>query len=211
MLDKLNIESKFKDNLPSQSWVYCFLQRFPELSSRIPENLGTARANVTRENIEKWFATLENFVTTELEEDPQSFFNNDENWSRIFNLDETGFPLAGSSGGAKLKVLAEKGSKSVIRITPETKEQITVLGNVCANGQFYKPLILFPGQTYRATNITSLKTEDANKISVGISDSGWMTGETFFSYIANCFYDELLSNKVHWTFLTHQYRIVRIL
>ena len=89
------INGKFKGNLPSDSWVYSFLKRHPSISSRIPEPLGTARASVTRGKIKYWFVTLKNFMIVKFGIDPDTFFNNNDNCKRIFNLDETGFPLAG--------------------------------------------------------------------------------------------------------------------
>ena len=81
----------------------------------------------------------------------------------------------------------------MIKLTPETKEQITVLANIRADGCFMKPLIIFPGMTYRNIN---LKGVDSSKFHVGLSEFGWINSEVFFSYIANCFYPELLERKV---------------
>ena len=55
-------------------------------------------------------------------------FLSDENKSRIFNLDESGFPLAGTNG--KLKIISARGVKNVYELGPDTKEQISVLGFV---------------------------------------------------------------------------------
>ena len=110
-----------------------------------------------------------------------------------FVLFPTGFALAGTSRGAKLKVLAEKGAKSVVRVTTETKEQITVLVNISAAGSYLKPMVIFPGLTYRNVNLESI---DASKFFIGKSVSGWMTADTFFSYIANCLYPELMEKEV---------------
>ena len=48
--------------------------------------------------------------------------------SRVFNMDESGFPLSVKS----LKALAEKGSKNVYHATTENKTNITILA--CCNG-----------------------------------------------------------------------------
>ena len=43
------------DNLPTPGWVYKFLQRHPELSSRIPEHLGHLRASVSYQGVMGFF------------------------------------------------------------------------------------------------------------------------------------------------------------
>ena len=43
-----------------------------------------------------WFETLENFFTEELNTEAKEFFNKADNSGRVFNLDESGFPLAGT-------------------------------------------------------------------------------------------------------------------
>ena len=119
-LEKLEIFGE--DRMPSMTWVYRFLSRWPELSSRIPENLGYQRNAVTEEKIRSWFDTLENFMEKEHGIQAKTFLCA-ENASRIFNCDETGFPLAGTTG--KLKVVAERGAKSVFRMAPDSKEQVS--------------------------------------------------------------------------------------
>ena len=43
---------KFKDNLPSNGWVYSFLKRHrQQLSPRIPENLGFQRAHINERGV----------------------------------------------------------------------------------------------------------------------------------------------------------------
>ena len=90
MLDTVGIQSNFANNTPSSAWVYTFLKRFPELKLRVPESLGKDRARVEKEDILKWFDTFTHWMKTEIE-DPVTFFANPVNWTRIFNLDETGF------------------------------------------------------------------------------------------------------------------------
>ena len=65
VLDSANVSnSKFENNLPSDSWVYSFLKSHPSISARISEQLGlgTARAQVSREKIDEWFQTLQTFM-----------------------------------------------------------------------------------------------------------------------------------------------------
>ena len=110
--DNLPAEAKlFKDNMPSSCWVYRFQKRWPVLSSRVPEKLGHQRTYITRETILK---DLKIFLQNEHGIDAETFFSSD-NASRIFNLDESGFPLAGTSG--KLQVFATRGTKKSSKLS----------------------------------------------------------------------------------------------
>ena len=87
-----NTTAKFVNNLPSTGWVYSFLKRHPIVSSRIPENLGFQRAYIDEKGIRKWHQGLENFLREEHGINAAEFLST-ENADRIFNLDESGFPL----------------------------------------------------------------------------------------------------------------------
>ena len=67
---------------------------------------------------------------------------------RIFNADESGFPLDGNTGKI-MSVLARKGAKQVYRIGAGDKTQITLQACFNANGDFMQPFILFPGERLR--------------------------------------------------------------
>lgn len=84
------INSKFQSNLPSDSWIYSFLKRHPDLSCRIPEGLGQLRASVTKDVIVDWFKVLRQFIKNEFDINAESFFSDGLNGNRIYNLDETG-------------------------------------------------------------------------------------------------------------------------
>ena len=114
-----------------------------------------------------------------------SEFLTSENSARIFNLDESGFPLAGTNG--KLRVLTDRGAKNVYRVSPDTREQITVLGCASANGELQKPFVLYPGQ--RPTfNFEGLDPDDFD---VGVSPNGWISSDTFFAWLSNLFYKRI--------------------
>ena len=84
----------FKDNTPNKSWVYRFVERNSELSARTPEHLGYMRKQVSKEKLLDWFEGLKEFLRKEHNLDAETFLS-ESNAHRIFNLDETGFPLAG--------------------------------------------------------------------------------------------------------------------
>ena len=168
----VSIEDRiFDDNLPSKSWVQRFIERHPNLTPRTAEHLGHMRKAVTKENLEDWFKVFEQFLLSEHGIQAKEFLTT-ENSNRVFNLDESGFPL-GATG--KLRVMAEKGSKNVYNTATENKEQITVLGCVSADGTFEKPFVLFPGvrPTYNLRGI------DPSKYNLGVTKSGWISSESF--------------------------------
>lgn len=133
---------KFDGNLPSKTWVYRFLQRHPVLSGRVAENLGLQRAYITEKTMRNWYDNLKNYLHNEHNIVAEEFLS-PENGNRIFNLDESGFPLQGTA--AKLKIIAERGSKNIYKLSSDSKEQITVLVCADAAGEPSKPLVIYPG------------------------------------------------------------------
>lgn len=174
----------FPNNIPSNGWVYRFFNRNPELSLRVPENLSHKRANINKDQILKWFEDLSKFLYEEHGIEAADFFT-ENNAHRIFNLDETGFPLAGTNG--KLRVITTRGVKNVYKLVPDTKEQVSVLGCTSAAGDFAKPLVIFPGVRPRF-NFHGVQPEDYY---VGTSQNGWMSADCFFGWMANLFYPSI--------------------
>lgn len=107
----------------------------------------------------------------------------------FFNADETGFNICPKSG----KVLAEKGSKNVYQIEKApAKENLTVMFTFSASGQLCHPMIIYPYK--RIPDKVTLSVPSG--WGIGRSDTGWMTAEVFYDFIANCFYKELLEKKI---------------
>lgn len=67
---------------------------------------------------------------------------------------------------------------------------MTVLCTVSANGYSYTPMIIYPQKRIARDIINTMP----DGFSFGKSDSGWMTGPTFFEYIANVLYPEMIKN-----------------
>ena len=116
-------ERLWRNNSPPYVWVSRYVKRFPDLAVRTPEHLGHQRKCVSESRLRRWFKDLEEFLLAEKNISASDFLK-PENSHRIFNADETGFPL---SGGKNLKIIAEKGVKNVYATGTESKEQITVL------------------------------------------------------------------------------------
>ena len=196
--DKAGIVSestaKFKNNLPSVGWVYSFHRRHPELSTRVPEKFGFQRLAVTEESTKDWFKGLEEFLKEEHGLDAADFLS-ETNKDRIFNLDESGFPLQGTSG--KLQVFTLKGTKNVHRLGSDNKQQITVLFCVSAAGTFSKPYVIFPGKKRPNFNLAEV-SEDSYDL--GYTEQGWISSDTFFEWLANLFYPSI-KDKVEFPVL----------
>ena len=184
-------ERKFKDNLPTIGWVYSFLKRHPELSLRTPENLGFQRAHISEKGIRKWFLELKNFLSEEHNLNAEEFLA-EGNGERIYNIDESGFPLQGTAG--KCKVITMRGSKNVHKLTSDNKQQISVLACVSAAGTFSKPFVLFPGKRLPKFNLESV---DENQYDLGYSPNGWMSSDAFFGWMSNLFYPSI-KNRVQF-------------
>ena len=89
ILDKDGRPNPFKDNHPGKDWWYAFLAR-NNLTIRSPSSLEIYRASVcTKHNLEHWYAMFEQFLSCHsLLDEPD----------RIWNCDESGFPLCPKSG-----------------------------------------------------------------------------------------------------------------
>ena len=175
-------DRKFQNNLPSKNWVARFLARHPSISVRAAENLGLHRAYVTEEGIRQWFENLKTFLKEEHSIDAENLFSC-ENAERIFNLDESGFALSGTN--SRLRIIAERGSKNVYKLAPDSREQITVLACISSGGTFQKPLVLFPGVRTPKPNFTNVNPDDYD---IGSSPNGWMTADVFFTWLSSIFF-----------------------
>ena len=181
ILDADGRQTKFTENLPGNDWYRGFLKRHPELSERKPQGISTARAAITKEMVEGWFATANGYIAqqqggTDALKDPR----------RVWNMDETAFPL--DSGTGKVRpVLVRRGTKNVYAIKQGDKTQITVVGCCNAIGDFMKPYIVYPAQ--RLTGINYEKFPDALYSN---TPTGWMNQDEFDIWI-RCF-DEYVNS-----------------
>jgi len=107
--------------------------------------------------------------------------------TRQYNSDETGFQLDPKTG----KVLALRG-EIVYTEAGGNKEQVTVLVTTRADGKIMMPTIVYPYKKFVPKVIV-------DKIPKGYciakSNSGWMTSEIFYEYIANIFIPELATMR----------------
>ena len=143
--------------------------------------LNKERASVSFDNIYEWFLDLHNFIVQigipNLFEDP----------TRVYNCDETGFPLALKPK----KVIVERGGNHHYQSgIANTKAQITVL--LCAStvGHYTKPLVVYPGVQPR----TELRQHFHDTFGEGLfgnSESGWMDTKLFAEWLDHGFNEDI--------------------
>ena len=143
----------------------------------MPSSLSAASSNVTWEAIKEWFAATREYIERidggrDALRDPK----------RVYNCDESGFPLNGNIGRVKA-VLAKKGAKHVMKRERGTKIQITVLGCANAAGDFMSPYLVYPGQLMTVR----MGYENFQDAIYTQTDNGWMDADSFFEFI--CYFD----------------------
>ncbi|XP_041476385.1 uncharacterized protein LOC121424699 [Lytechinus variegatus] len=104
-------------------WFVRFLTRNPRLVFWKSQPIGKERAIVTPGRINRWFKESEAYMYLEEVGAMSILFEG----RRMFNGDESGFPLGRRKG---TRVLAEKGSKIVHEVRNSDKTQITVLATM---------------------------------------------------------------------------------
>ena len=104
---------------------------------------------------------------------------------RIFNGDETGFPMA----PRLCKVLAAKGNPYVYQQGLSNKAQITLL-TASAAAFYVKPLVVYPGTNFHKTFMETFYCELPNAV-FGHSTSRWMDQELFQNWLENGFIPEV--------------------
>ena len=195
VLDKIGRPNPFEHNMRGLKWLKLFLKRHPEIKHKRTEMLSRVRAAVTEPVIRAWFEDVPQYLSKanalDVLSDP----------SRIYNLDETGVCLCPKTG----KLLASVKQKNVYSIFPgQERQQITVLCCFSACGVSLRPMIMYP---YKR----SIPHEIINSVpagySIGHSETGWMTTASFYEYIVNCFYPQLLANGVILFFDGHSSHI----
>lgn len=99
---------------------------------------------------------------------------------RVFNFDETAI----YHHPAKKKVIARKGAKNVYNVASGSQKQCsTVLLGCNANGDCPPPMVVFKYERLPS----SLLRVMPKPITLGYTKSGWMNGDTFYSYMCHNF------------------------
>lgn len=82
IIEKLKIKNPFKDNMPGRKWYKLFMERHPNIASRVTEKLSSRRAAISEKGIRQWFQEIHKYLS---ENDLLSIGP-----ERVFNCDESG-------------------------------------------------------------------------------------------------------------------------
>ena len=165
------VESKGIDTIVTNGWWERFSKRHPELTLRITAPLSRARTLASdRASIEAYFDLLEETLNE------IGIF---DKAAAIFNMDESGFPLAPKAP----KLVIKKGVKNPVHFTGDTKSQITVLACTNAAGYALPPLVIFDRKTL---NPEYTRGEVPGSI-YGLSQNGWIDKQLFHDWFFQSF------------------------
>ncbi|XP_064090903.1 uncharacterized protein LOC135204676 isoform X2 [Macrobrachium nipponense] len=184
-------EKIFKnENLPTHGWTDRFLKRHPELSNRIPENLGHLRASITPNNIFTFFQNLEAFLVAEGLNANE--FLSPDNASQVFTCNKTDIVI--NAQDAASKVWDKKGTVASCKVSEKGKPMMTVLCCASADGSLMRPFIVNKGKT--PTEYVKHQDLEADSYHRGCSDSGLMTADLFHDWLGNIFETELVEKNI---------------
>jgi len=119
-------------------WYRSFMQRHPEITVRMAQNISHARAQcMNRPMVDAFFNMYEQQADELLlRVSPHA----------VYNADESGLQLHLRPG----KVLAAKGDRSVLQVTnSERGQNVTVVACCNAVGNFIPPMVIFKGQRFK--------------------------------------------------------------
>lgn len=173
----------FINNRPGRRWYEGFRRRHPNITLRTAQHLSLSRVGVTQECLKEWFSEQCKFLKSKnlIGISP----------TRVFNCDESNIMLCPDSD----KVLTRKGAAVAYKVTDGGKEGITTLFMYSAAGTRAPPMVMYP---YKENLPKKIVEGMPAGWGIGISESGWMTTETFFEYITNVFYPWLLKEKIEF-------------
>lgn len=185
----LGKKTPFTENRPGRHWCEGFFRRHRNLTIRTSQHLTLVRASVTEQDLRGWFSEVKKYLES------KNLLNIHS--SRVFNCDETNIQLCPKSD----KVLVKKGARSVYKIVDANeKESVTSLFMYNAEGTRAPPLVIYP---YKESVPKKLLDNFPSGWGIGISETGWMTKETFYEYIANVFYQWLLKENIKFPIIIY--------
>ncbi|KAG9101529.1 hypothetical protein FS749_006099 [Ceratobasidium sp. UAMH 11750] len=167
-----HINKLIRQRIPSFSGVgACYTSRFVDthhdkLSMHSSRSLDGVRASaVNPTTVEAWFEMLAEVIEEFSIEDDQTY-----------GADETGVqPVSGNSE----RVIGPQGSKIVYQIRTGSRETITVIATICADGTSLPPTVIFKGKHYL------LRWDQDNPLNALIAHSakGWVNGEIALGWL----------------------------
>jgi Tc5 transposase DNA-binding domain/helix-turn-helix, Psq domain len=114
-----------------QNWVDRFLDRHPDVKRKVTQPLEACRAKaLNRHNVDDFFDKLIDIIT-----------HHDIPPENIYNMDEKGVQLG---QGGKVLAIVDRELKTAYQIEEGSREMVTVIETVCADGSALDPMVIFP-------------------------------------------------------------------
>ncbi|XP_072182178.1 uncharacterized protein [Diadema setosum] len=174
-------KTPFKDHKPGNNWYKRFMARNPMLSMIMTKGCGVRRAVSTSNTLHDWYQGLYVYLKSE---NSASILDCAD---RIWNVGESSFQISPRSDRAS----NSKASESVDAFTKGTKTMLTMLEAASASGKYVPPFIVYPGQ--RMSRKWKLPEEAPDSWFYGVSKTGSINSELFFSWMCNHFHPFLRS------------------
>ena len=181
-----NDHPRFSENGPSKIWFKGFMERHPDVSFRVPEQLGKASAIVCEEDVDRFFGKFYSWLESE------NLLHLLDRADAFINLDETSFEL----NVIPKRVLAKKGSKTVYNVNnTKQHDNVTVTFSFNAAGEILMPQVIFKTSFTGLQEVCYSAGLTGTKFFFVQSQNGWQTQETFFEYVKKLS-DELMLKGV---------------
>ena len=156
------------------NWVLRFLQRHPELRTKIGRKIDSQRVNNTSpDNITRWFTDLASLKAS------KGIVPHN-----IYNMDETGIAL-GVCNNSRVIGNAHK-SKTYIK-SPENREWVSIIECISATGAKLRPVVVFKGQNLQSTWLPDKEVPDWLYTT---STNGWTSNEIGTRWLEEVFLKE---------------------
>jgi len=180
LVDEANIKTPLAHNRPGKKWFYGFLNRHKILTQKHSEYVNRARGSVTEAKIKNWFKEIYELLGEDASilEEPY----------RIFNMDEICFNLAPKGE----LIIGARGQNVYDEHTNSDKENVTTLFGTNALGIWAPCITIFKYERIPAALVKAAPPGWG----IGKSETGWITGETFFEYITNIFLPFLIEANI---------------
>ena len=170
-LVKRLLQKKGKCGTVTSGWWGSFCERHPNLTLRAPASLSRARAVASDPDVlDRYFDLLHEVLEKN---------NLLDQACQIFNMDETGMPLA----SPHVKIVTRKGDRNPVAPSSGDKSQITVVACVSAAGSFMPPMVILD----RKTLPPRFTEGEISGTGYGLSAKGWIDQELFDGWFTDHF------------------------
>lgn len=161
-------------NCIGKKWVIRFLQRHPEIHSKIGRKIEALRIqNTSPAHLDAFFELFRRVQLT-----------NKIPAENIWNMDESGIAIGSC---AHQRVAGTSSSTRTYKKTPENREWVTIVESVSAAGAHIRPLVIFKGKSIQTSWFT--QREVPNWLYT-CSDNGWTSNDTNERWLKEIFLPE---------------------